>query len=62
MAAKMAAKDRKRNWVFVVYPESAPENWREQLKEMLVPGFISPLHDKDVNADGSPKNHIGTLC
>ena len=22
---------------------------------MLVPGFISPLHNKDVNADGTPK-------
>ena len=22
---------------------------------MLVPGFISPLHDSDINADGEPK-------
>ena len=49
------SENRKRNWVFVLYPESAPENWREQLRDMLVPGFISPLHDKDVNADGTPK-------
>lgn len=49
------AENRKRNWVFVVYPESAPENWREMLREMLVPGFISPLHDSDANADGEPK-------
>ena len=49
------AENRKRNWVFVLYPDSAPENWREQLRDMLVPGFISPLHDKDVNADGTPK-------
>ena len=49
------AESRKRNWVFVLYPESAPKNWREQLRDMLVPGFISPLHDKDVNADGTPK-------
>lgn len=49
------AENRKRNWVFVVYPESAPENWREKLREMLVPGFISPLHDSDVNPDGSLK-------
>nr|WP_325196964.1 replication protein [uncultured Oscillibacter sp.] len=51
----MAKDERKRNWVFVVYPDSAPENWREILRGMLVPGFISPLHDKDVNADGEPK-------
>lgn len=49
------AENRKRNWVFVVYPESAPENWREVLREMLVPGFISPLHDSDANADGEQK-------
>lgn len=49
------AENRKRNWVFVVYPDSAPDNWREMLREMLVPGFISPLHDGDINADGTPK-------
>lgn len=51
----MAKEQRKRNWAFVVYPESAPEDWREQLRGMLVPGFISPLHDSDVNADGEAK-------
>ena len=52
------AENRKRNWVFVLYPDSAPENWREQLREMLVPGFVSPLHDKDVNADGDRKSVV----
>lgn len=51
----MPKETRKRNWAFVVYPESAPNNWLEILREMLVPGFISPLHDSDVNADGEPK-------
>ena len=51
----MPKEQRKRNWVFVVYPDSAPENWVEKLREMRVPGFISPLHDKDVNPDGEPK-------
>lgn len=46
---------RKRNWAFVVYPDSAPDNWREMLHEMLVPGFISPLHDADENANGEQK-------
>ena len=43
------------NWVIIVYPDSAPENWREILDDLHVPIFISPLHDKDVNADGEPK-------
>lgn len=49
------AEKRKRNWVFVLYPESAPENWNEILADMLVPCFVSPLHDEDVSADGEPK-------
>lgn len=49
------ADQRKRNWAFVVYPDSAPDNWREILRNELVPGFISPLHDADVNADGEQK-------
>ena len=51
----MPTEKRKRNWAFVVYPDSAPDNWREMLHEMLVPGFISPLHDADENADGEQK-------
>lgn len=51
----MPTETRKRNWAFVVYPDSAPENWREILREMCVPGFISPLHDSDKNADGTAK-------
>lgn len=51
----MAKEARKRNWVFVVYPDSAPENWREILNEQLVPGFISPEHKDDTNPDGEPK-------
>lgn len=40
---------RTRNWSFIVYPESAPENWIEQLKEEMTPFAVSPLHDEDVN-------------
>lgn len=47
--------ERTRNWTFVVYPESAPENWREMIDELHVPWVESPLHDKDINADGTPK-------
>lgn len=47
--------NRVRNFATVVYPESAPDNWKELLAEQLVPAFISPLHDKDVNPTGEPK-------
>nr|CRY97090.1 hypothetical protein [uncultured prokaryote] len=52
----MAYKDqRARTWTFVVYPESAPENWRDILSDYHIPWVESPLHDKDVNPDGEVK-------
>ena len=56
------ACNRTRNWVFIVYPESAPENWRTVLDETTVEWCESPLHDKDTNDDGShKKDHIHVL-
>lgn len=46
---------RTRNWTVVVYPDSAPENWRELLDDKHIEWVESPLHDRDVNADGTPK-------
>ena len=65
MSLKKANKDnRKRNWTCVVYPESAPENWREILDEEHIQWIESPLHDKDLNGDGELKKphwHIALL-
>lgn len=56
MTKKLKKKDeRTRNWTFVVYPESAPEDWREIIDGFHVPWVESPLHDKDVNPDGEVK-------
>lgn len=52
----MEKKDsRCRNWTIIVYPESAPENWREVLDEEHIEWVESPLHDKDINATGETK-------
>lgn len=52
----MAEKNvKKRNWAFVLYPESAPADWVEQLKKGGLKCAISPLHDRDVNPDKTPK-------
>lgn len=54
--------DRYRWWTIVVYPESAPENWREKLNGYT--WIESPLHDKDLNEDGTPKKphwHISLI-
>lgn len=55
---------KKKYWAFVLYLESAPENWKEILQLRGIPVCISPYHDKDVNPDGTPKKphyHI-ILC
>lgn len=44
-----------RNWMVIVYPESAPPNWRDILNEEHTPWIESPLHDKDMNEDGELK-------
>ena len=46
---------RTRNYACVVYPESAPENWKTIISESKVPVYISPLHDKDKNPTGEDK-------
>lgn len=56
MATNTKTQDnRKRNFVFVVARESAPENWEDVISELHVPALISPLHCDDVNADGEKK-------
>lgn len=48
-------QERTRNFATVVYPESAPENWKSILEEHCVPAFISPIHDRDVDIEGEIK-------
>lgn len=51
----MASK-RSRNWLAVVYPESLPPNWESLLIENYQVEFVcSPLHEFDLNEDGSSK-------
>ena len=52
---KTRGSDRTRNWVVIVYPESAPENWRSHLDDLHLEWIESPLHEFDVNADGEVK-------
>lgn len=51
----MKKETRTRNWWFVLYPESAPKNWLEILDELHIQYAVSPLHDKDVDANGEVK-------
>lgn len=40
---------RTRNWTFILYPESAPENWIEIISDEMSPFAVSPIHDLDIN-------------
>lgn len=51
----MEKDERVRLWATVVYPESAPDNWLTILRDLMIPCYVSPLHDKDFNADKTPK-------
>ncbi len=55
---------KKRNWAFILYPESAPANWQEILQQTGLLIAISPLHDKDLDPNNELKKahfHI-ILC
>lgn len=58
----MKKEKRTRNWSTIIYPKqgeqdetTCPENWADILGELGVKVAVSPLHDKDVNGDGTPK-------
>lgn len=57
-------KVKKRNWSFLLYPESAPKDWKEQLKMTGLPIAISPLHNMDVwsldDEQENPEHKAGT--
>lgn len=46
---------KSRNWATIGYTESMPENWIQILQDEHVDCVISPLHDSDLNDDGSKK-------
>lgn len=52
---KTRGHDRTRIWSAVVYPESAPEDWREILDDLHVVWCESPLHEFDTNPSGEVK-------
>lgn len=46
---------KKRNWAFVVYPDSLPSDWVDRLIKTGLSIAISPLHNLDVDPTGEPK-------
>lgn len=52
---KSTSTNKFRNYACVIYPDSVDPNWKEIITQSHIPCFVSPLHDKDKNADGEPK-------
>lgn len=52
---KKRAGMRSRNWLAVIYPDDLPADYVDILSQTGINAVLSPIHDKDVNADGSPK-------
>ena len=46
---------KKRNWAFLLYPESAPSDWVDRLQATGLCCAISPLHERDIDPTGVPK-------
>ena len=46
---------KKREWTFLIYEESAPTDWRDIIRQRGLVCASSPIHDRDINADGTPK-------
>lgn len=44
--------DRSTTWAFIVYPESAPDDWKQILKYSYVRFAVSPLHAPDLCKTG----------
>ncbi|EAI3865164.1 replication protein [Campylobacter upsaliensis] len=54
--AENAKNDKARYWGFLVYSESVAQDWEEVLSVKYGFEWVkSPLHDKDINADNTPK-------
>lgn len=59
----MAIVKKSRGWLTIVYPESAPVNWKQALAQVGMQAVISPLHDQDINqgTDERKKPHYHVL-
>ena len=46
---------RARNWLFVFYPESCPDDWVDIIEGWGCTCYVSPCHDSDVTPEGELK-------
>lgn len=52
---------RSRNWATIIYPDSAPENFRDIISELMIEALLSPLHtdqDEEKQLEKKPHYHL----
>ena len=54
----MATEQRSNKWAFLIYQESAPDDYIDVLEEIHVPYVLSPWHDKDINKKKGKKWYL----
>lgn len=55
-------KERSSKWAFIVYPDSAPVEWKKLLRLSFVSSAVSPLHSPDPDGSGEErKKHYHVL-
>lgn len=57
----MPVSKRQRAFAFLLYPESAPADWLDRLRDLHVPMAVSPLHDRDVFAADKDGHKAGEV-
>ena len=50
-----SGKGRARCFTTIIYPESAPTDWQQRLRDLNVKAVVSPLHDQDLTEEGQQK-------
>ncbi|HDT9276021.1 TPA: replication protein [Listeria monocytogenes] len=56
---KNTSAKRTTMWAFLLFLDSAPKNYKKILDSLNVPYMLSPVHNKDIKADGKQaKKHI----
>lgn len=54
MKKSLKTEKKIRNFAFLVYEDSAQENWKEKLTKLFIPSLYI-YHDQDLDSDGSIK-------
>lgn len=57
----MSKKSKQRDFTFLLYPESIPDNWVRQLEETGIEMAISPLHNSDKREGKDLDEILGNL-